>query len=114
MPLAAPARNVRPNGCPCCILSAGVRRIPHGASKLPLIFAVHIVKLKRPPSVLMRSLGVDGVVSARRLLPKYAVSWSSFHRIANEPCNDQRPACRLFAEISTVWYSALPGRLVVK
>src|SRR6516225_3419917 len=52
------ATKVRANGCPDCIRIAGVSLRPHGASYVPLIFAVQVVKAYRPLSVLMASFGL--------------------------------------------------------
>src|SRR5216683_4725989 len=79
MPFAAPATNVRAYGCPDWLLSDGVMRSPNGASNVPLILIAHVVKSKRPLSVLIRSLGVDTSCSARRVFPKYDVALSRFH-----------------------------------
>ena len=47
----------------------------------------------------MRSFGVDGVVSARRFWPKYAVLWSLFQRIEAEAAMLGQPVSMLIPEV---------------
>ena len=72
-------------------------------------------------NTILPVIGVDDVVRGRRrghaggtevLSEVGHVEWSLFQRFETAAAIDHRPACRLLALNSTVWYSPLPFRFV--